>query len=77
MILLTVSVCAALATPNGCAANVKLAGLALKTAGARPVPLSATVCVRSASLTVRVPVCTPSCVGANTTLMVQLAGPAS
>jgi hypothetical protein len=72
-VLLTVTVCGALATPGCCVEKFKLEGLALRTGGAMPVPASAAVCVLSASETVSVPARLPTCVGANTTLMVHAA----
>lgn len=71
-VLLTVSVCGELAAPTVCPVKVRLAGLTLMIAGLRPVPLSATVCVSSASLMVKVPVWAPAAVGTNRTLIAQL-----
>ena len=58
-VLLTVSVCDALGTPGCWLVKVKLVGLTLKTGGATPVPLSATVCVCSASAMESVPETVP------------------
>ena len=56
-VLLTVSVCGALAWFSGCAAKLRLDGLTPKAGGAMPTPLKATVCgsVRVTSETVSVP----------------------
>jgi hypothetical protein len=48
-VLVTVSVCGALAKPICCPAKVRLDGLTLKAGGAIPVPLRATVCVCNSS----------------------------
>lgn len=63
-VLIIVSVNGALATPTCCPAKLKLDGLTPIAAASTPVPARATVCVRSASLIVSVPVWLPSCVGA-------------
>ncbi len=71
-LFVTVSVCGALATPGCWLVKVRLAGLTLNAAGARPVPLRVTVCVRRASAMVSVPVSAPTCVGAKITLTTQV-----
>ena len=71
--MLIVSVCGALATPGCWLVKVRLAGLTLKAGAVSPVPPKVTVCVRRASTTVSVPVTAPPCVGAKTTLIVQIA----
>jgi hypothetical protein len=73
-VLLTVTVCAALAWPTACSVKLRIVGLTLNTGGARPVPLKATVCgwVRVTSEMLSVPVCVPVAVGSNCTLIAQL-----
>jgi len=71
-VLLTVNVCAELVEPTACPVKVKLVGLTLSTAGFRPVPLRATVCVCNSSAMVSVPVWVPTAVGVYCTLIAQL-----
>ena len=72
-VLVNVTVCAALVVPTVCAAKVKLVGERL-TAGAVPVPESAMVCglLLALSEMVIAPVRSPTVVGVNVTLIVQL-----
>ncbi len=66
-----------LATPTCCVGKLKLVGLTVNVAALRPVPLRATVCVFSESMTFSAPICDPAAVGTNTTLKEQLEFPAS
>ena len=72
-VLVMVNPCWALVWPTGWLAKLRLAGLALKVGGVRPVPDKATVLGESAALLaiVIVPLCTPAEVGSNCTLMVH------
>jgi hypothetical protein len=56
-VLVMVSTIGVLAAPKLCVGNVMLAGFTASVAGCTAVPVSGTVCDRSASVTVRVPVC--------------------
>ena len=76
-LLLTVSVSGALAAASCCVAKFSCDGLTPIAAGCSPVPISATVCVPSASLTVSVPLWLPVCMGEKITLMAQLEWAAS
>jgi hypothetical protein len=76
-VFVTVNTDGELAKPTCCAAKVKFAGLTPIAGGNNPVPLNATVCVRSASETVNVPAWIPTWIGANVTVIEQLAGPVS
>src|SRR5271165_2446607 len=75
--LVTVTVCASEDWPGVTAAKFKLDGLTFNAGGRTPVPARATVCVRSKSETVRVPVCPPAWLGAKKTENAQLACPVS
>ena len=75
--LLTVSKSGELACPTGCGENTTGTGFTLMAAGSTAMPESVTFCVRIASDTLRFPLMLPVVVGANTTLMAQLAWPVS
>jgi len=79
-LLLSVTVCAALALPTDCVPKLTLLADRLTVGGvATPVPDSATVCGLPAALSVMVTDATrlPAAVGLNVTLIVQLAPPAT
>src|ERR1700749_310578 len=71
-VLFTVSISGELAAPTSCVPKQRRGGPTLITGACKPVPESATVCVRIASEIVSVPVCVPAAVGVNKTLIEQL-----
>lgn len=73
-VLVKVTDCAALGTPNDCIANVRFDVDRLTTGAARPFPLRVTACGLPAALSVTVTeaVRVPAAVGAKVTLMVQV-----
>jgi len=74
-VLLIVSVSGKAACPIGWTGKASCAGVTLMTGGCSATPERAILCVRSASETLRLPLMLPIVVGANTTLIAQLAWP--
>jgi len=74
-VFLNVTVCAALVVPVVCEEKVRLVGESVTTGAPTPVPVRVTVCGDPVelSLITRMPVTTPTAVGANVTEIVQLA----
>src|SRR5437868_4220084 len=77
-LFVSVKVCALALAPTPVAGNVIVdTGETDTPAGAIPVPLSVTVCVRYASAIVCPPICAPTLFGTNATCIAQLACPFS
>jgi hypothetical protein len=75
-LLVSVTVCAVALVPTPVAANGIIdTGETDTPAGAMPVPLIATICVRYASEIVKTPVCAPTLFGTNATCIAQVEWP--